>query len=141
MENLNSEFYFSAFNRLKKAYKNFAQKELKDYDFSPNEIEVLSFARQKSCATEIAKEFDVSKTLVSRSVSYLEQKGMITSERSSVDRREQVIKLTEKGAVVAEKIDIMKQRFFDKSFNHFEEKEKEVLKVLLMMLMKNIFEN
>ncbi len=141
MEQFSSEFYFSAFNKLKKAYKTFAAQKFAEYNFSPNEIEVLSMARKKTCATEIAKEFDVSKTLVSRSVSYLEEKGMLVTEKSEVDKREQVLKLTEKGEEIVSEIDKMKQEFFDKTFRHFEEREKQVLRALLMMLMKNIFDN
>ena len=140
MGNFKSEFYFTAFKKLKKAYLSFAQDELKTYSLSPNEIEVVSFLKGKSCGSEIAREFDVSKTLVSRSVSYLLKKELIKVENGTVDKREKILSLTEKGKQLAEEIENMKDHFFTKALKHFEDREKQVLEALLKLLLRNISE-
>ncbi|MDD4839410.1 MAG: winged helix DNA-binding protein [Clostridia bacterium] len=140
MENAKSEFYFSSFNKLLKAYVCFAQSELKQYNLSPNEIEVLSFIKEKSCGSEVAREFNVSKTLVSRSVSYLEKKKLLVSEPSTQDKREKILTLTDEGKKISREINEMKEKFFAKTFKHFEEREMLVLEALLKLLLKNIFD-
>lgn len=140
MENFKAEFYFSAFKKLKRAYFDFTQAELADYSLSPNEIEVVSYLKGKSCGSEIAREFHVSKTLVSRSVSFLVQKELLIVEEGVTDKREKVLSLTEKGKELYLKIQSIKGRFFSTALKHFEEREMRVLEALMKLLLRNVSE-
>ncbi len=140
MDKNKTDFYFTAFNKLKKAYLEFAKDELNQYDLSPNEIEVISTLSQNMCGSDVAKKFDVSKTLVSRSVATLSKKGFLTTETGS-DKREKILCLTENGKCVYQEIQLMKENFFKKVFRHFEERELLVLEALLKLLLKNTNSN
>jgi DNA-binding MarR family transcriptional regulator len=139
MEKTKSEYYFQAFKKMKLAFINFAKTELKDLSLSPNEVEVLSALDQKCCGSDVAREFDVSKTLVSRSVSFLKDKGYIKTEQGE-DKREKVLILTEKGKEVANRIAKMKADFFEKILKNFDEREMLVFEALLKLMVKNAYE-
>ena len=89
-------------------------------------------------ASDIAMQSDVSKALVSRSVKLLKEKDYITATVSEEDKREQELALTEEGKKVAELIDEANRRYFATAFANFEQNEKEVLRALLDMMMRNL---
>lgn len=132
-------YYFQAFKKIKKNYLEYAKQELKQFNLSPNEIEVISVLGNSMCGSEVARQFDVSKTLVSRSVSYLAEKGFISVETGD-DKREKILKLTENGTFVLKEIQSMQENYFKVVFNHFEEREMLVLEALLKLMLKNINE-
>ena len=105
---------------------------------SPNEIVVLSSIETTPTASEIASLSDVSKALVSRSVRLLKEKKYITATVSEDDKREQELALTEEGKKIAELIDEANRRYFATAFANFEANEKQVLKALLQVMMRNL---
>ena len=99
---------------------------------------VLSSIETTPTASDIAMQSDVSKALVSRSVKLLKEKDYITATVSEEDKREQELALTEEGKKVAELIDEANRRYFATAFANFEQNEKEVLRALLDMMMRNL---
>ncbi len=138
MDIKNAAFFFSAYRKLLRSYTDFQLNALEDYDLSPNEIVVLSSIETTPTASEIASLSDVSKALVSRSVRLLKEKKYITATVSEDDKREQELALTEEGKKIAELIDEANRRYFATAFANFETNEKQVLKALLQVMMRNL---
>ena len=138
MDIINTANYFVAFRKLLRSYTDYQMRELKDYDLSPNEIVVLSSIGSIEMASVIAEHACVSKALVSRSVKQLKDKGLITASISTVDKREQMLRLTEEGEKVAEHIFEANHKFYNVAFKRFENNEKRVLQALLQLMIQNL---
>ena len=111
---------------------------LKAYDLTPNEIVVLSSLESVSTATDIARDSEVSKALVSRSVASLKEKGLIKVTISEVDKREQKIVLSEEGRHVADVIAALNEDFAKVMFATLQDNEKRVIMALLKIILANI---
>lgn len=101
------------FLRLSNQLREYYGKEIKDrfseYTFSPNEISILILLQNNNSittSTQLRVVLGVSKALVSRSVTSLEQKGLITVKGIPNDKRISHIELTENAIPVLEKINI-----------------------------------
>ncbi len=131
-------FFFTKMRKILREYTDYQMTALKDYDLSPNEIAVLSTIGKLNNASDIAVSANVSKALVSRSVKVLKEKGLINTNISLVDKREQVLSLTSEGASVAELIKQANEEFYDIVFKSFDNNEKLVLKALISLMLKNL---
>lgn len=140
MENKRIATLFVEFRKLLRTYTDFQLAELKEFDLSPNEIAVLSAVNDFSMASDIAVNTGVSKALVSRSVKELTQKGLITRVFSDVDKREQMLALTDKGVRLAMLIEEVNDRFFHIIFQDISDTEQAVLCELMKFVQKNIDE-
>lgn len=134
----NLNFIFASVKKVSRAYSDFLERELEGYKLSPNEIVVLSSLDAVSTASDIAKDSDVSKALVSRSVASLKEKGLIRVSISEVDKREQKLVLTDQGEKISELIDLLNEQFARRIFGNFQENEKRVLIALLKIAVANI---
>ena len=101
------------FLRLSNQLREYYGKQIKDrfaeYTFSPNEISILILLQNNNSittSTQLRVVLGVSKALVSRSVTSLEQKGLITVKGIPNDKRISHIELTEDAIPVLEKINI-----------------------------------
>lgn len=130
----------TAFRKILRQYAEFQSQALKDYNLSPNEATVLSSLCNRGMASDIAVTFEVSKALVSRSVRSLREKGYIEVSISTVDKREQVLALTEEGERIAKIIAYENKRFYDIAFKGFGHDEKQVLYALLRLVLNNLNE-
>lgn len=140
MDTKNTAYYFAVFRKLLRSYIDFQIKELKDYNLTPNEIVVLSSIDSVALASDIAFDANVSKALVSRSVKQLKDKGLIRADISTVDKREQMLSLTEEGEKVALLIQEANDKFYKVAFRRFEDNEKRVLQALLKLMLQNLDE-
>lgn len=131
-------FYLVAFRKISRAYQEFQMGALDGYDLSPNEIVVLSSLDTVSTASQIAADYDVSKALLSRSVKLLKEKGYVVSSISEQDKREQDLKLTSEGRVVADVIADANRRFFAKIAQGVDSNSFEVVRMMLKVLMSNL---
>ncbi|MBR4801010.1 MAG: winged helix-turn-helix transcriptional regulator [Clostridia bacterium] len=138
VKNLN--FIFSSFRKISRAYTDFLTAGLKDYDLTPNEIVVLSSLDSVSTASDIAKDSEVSKALVSRSVASLKEKQLIQVSISEVDKREQKLVLTDDGRRIAVIIDELNEDFARTAFSSLQENEKRVLMAIIKIVATNVVE-
>ena len=136
VKNLN--FVFSSFRKISRKYSDFLAEGLKDHDLTPNEIVVLSSLESVSTASDIAKDSEVSKALVSRSVASLKEKGLIKVTISEVDKREQKLVLTEEGMRVADIVEALNEDFAKLTFASLQENEKRVLMAILKIMLANV---
>lgn len=96
-------------NRLREYYGKQIKDRFSEYTFSPNEISILILLQNNTSittSTQLRVVLGVSKALVSRSVTSLEQKGLITIKGIPNDKRISYIELTENADPVLEKISI-----------------------------------
>ncbi|MCI8733637.1 MAG: winged helix-turn-helix transcriptional regulator [Clostridia bacterium] len=129
---------FASFRTLMRAYNDYITGCVSDYSLSPNEVAVLDGLQTVSTASAIAKDADVSKALVSRSVKSLKDKGLIEISISAVDKREQDLKLTDKGLEVAAIIDEANNRFYRLATRGTEDKALEITGLMLEIIIKNL---
>ena len=104
---LTIEEFLRLSNRLREYYGKEIKDRFSEYTFSPNEISILILLRNNNSittSTQLRVVLGVSKALVSRSVTSLEQKGLITIKEDSSDKRISHIELTENADPVLEKI-------------------------------------
>lgn len=106
---LTIEEFLRLSNRLREYYGKQIKDRFSEYTFSPNEISILILLQNNTSittSTQLRVVLSVSKALVSRSVTSLEQKGLITMKKVSENRRISYIELTEKAIPILEKISI-----------------------------------
>lgn len=106
---LTIEEFLRLSNRLREYYGKQIKDRFAEYTFSPNEISILILLQNNNSittSTQLRVVLGVSKALVSRSVTSLEQKGLITVKGIPSDKRISHIELTEDAIPVLEKINI-----------------------------------
>ena len=106
---LTIEEFLRLSNRLREYYGKQIKDRFSEYSFSPNEISILILLQNNNSittSTQLRVVLGVSKALVSRSVTSLEQKGLITVKGIPSDKRISHIELTENADSVLEKINI-----------------------------------
>lgn len=106
---LTIEEFLRLSNRLREYYGKQIKDRFSDYSFSPNEISILILLQNNNSittSTQLRVVLGVSKALVSRSVTSLEQKGLITVKGIPSDKRISHIELTENADPILEKISI-----------------------------------
>ena len=129
--------YLLDFHKLARLYDEYMSAGLKEYELSPNEITVINSISQKSTASKIAKDNEVSKALVSRSIKSLESKGIVSSTISSSDKRESNLALTDLGRTIQSKIRRLNNRFAEKTLNRFDDNKRRTFGMLLRVLCEN----
>lgn len=103
---LTIEEFLRLSNRLREYYGKQIKDRFSEYTFSPNEISILILLQNNTSittSTQLRVVLGVSKALVSRSVTSLQQKGLITMKKVSENRRISYIELTEEAIPVLEK--------------------------------------
>ena len=106
---LTIEEFLRLSNRLREYYGKQIKDRFAEYTFSPNEISILILLQNNNSittSTQLRVVLGVSKALVSRSVTSLEQKGLITVKGIPNDKRISHIELTENAIPVLEKINV-----------------------------------
>lgn len=95
---LTIEEFLRLSNRLREYYGKQIKDRFSEYTFSPNEISILILLQNNTSittSTQLRVVLGVSKALVSRSVTSLEQKGFVLVKPDSKDKRISHIELTE----------------------------------------------
>lgn len=103
---LTIEEFLRLSNRLREYYGKQIKDRFSEYTFSPNEISILILLQNNTSittSTQLRVVLGVSKALVSRSVTSLAQKGLITMKKVSENRRISYIELTEEAIPILEK--------------------------------------
>ena len=106
---LTIEEFLRLSNRLREYYGKQIKDRFSEYTFSPNEISILILLQNNTSittSTQLRVVLGVSKALVSRSVTSLEQKGIVLVKPAPNDKRISHIELTENAIPVLEKINI-----------------------------------
>lgn len=106
---LTIEEFLRLSNRLREYYGKQIKDRFAEYTFSPNEISILILLQNNNSittSTQLRVVLGVSKALISRSVTSLEQKGIVLVKPNPNDKRISHIELTGNAIPVLEKISI-----------------------------------
>lgn len=108
---------FTKLMSLGKSMRAHCHRAIESDGFTMNETDVLLAllsADDNNTVKAISESSTISKGNISQAVESLKQKGYITTETSSEDRRSLTITLTEKAAPVVEKLQNAEEDYFNK---------------------------
>lgn len=136
-ENINALVHFSY---IIKTYRHFVEEYMKDYSFSPNEMNLMLFLANNKADTAIdfVKETGTSKSLLTRSVDSLVEHGYIRKEPDQEDKRFSHLKLTEKGEDIALILRTLRSDFIDKLTDNISQEEFLAFQETLEKMKQNI---
>lgn len=100
-------------SRLSKVYRAEVKAEMSGYDFSPNELDLITFLSNNKMDTskEIADALGLSKSLIARSVDSLGEKGYLKTRVDEGDRRYIHLVLTERAKPIADRLRNRRKNF------------------------------
>jgi len=87
-------------------------------------------------ASALSNEFQFSASMITALADELTKKGLISRERSEMDRRVVELRATEDGIELYEKLEAMKMDYLNEMFDEFSESELETFTRLLQKLDK-----
>lgn len=100
-------------SKLSKMYRAEVKTEMSDSDFSPNELDLITFLSNNEMDTskEIADSLGLSKSLIARSVDSLVAKGFLETRVDETDRRYIHLVLTDQAKSIAERLRNRRKQF------------------------------
>lgn len=100
-------------SKLAKMYRAEVKEEMSASDFSPNELDLITFLSNNEMDTskEIADSLGLSKSLIARSVDSLVAKGYLETEVDEGDRRYIHLILTDQAKPIADRLRNCRKRF------------------------------
>ena len=100
-------------SKLSKMYRTEVKTEMSDLDFSPNELDLITFLSNNEMDTskEIADSLGLSKSLIARSVDSLVAKGYLETRVDEADRRYIHLILTDQAKPIAERLRNRRKQF------------------------------
>lgn len=123
-------------------YRDYLQRSFANFQFTPNELSVLSFlfthAPGQDTASDIARACFVSKALVTRSVDSLSQRGFIEPKRSTDDRRIIHLSLTNKSMELGRTISQAKRELDRKLFEGVPKEDLEAFERVILTVESNM---
>ena len=97
----------AALERISEAFRVLLWNESKEYSLSPIQIQMLIFllthSEEQRKVSYLAQEFNMTKATISDALRVLEEKSLIKKTSDPNDSRSVVLKLTQRGKVVADK--------------------------------------
>lgn len=110
----NVEMLLQRFSLIRKAYAKNCIASMPQYNFSPNEIDILIFLsnnRTIDTASELSIYLNISKALVCRSVERLDRCGLIGITADEHDKRIRHLILLDDSLGIVREIEFQKARF------------------------------
>lgn len=100
-------------SKLSKMYRAEVKAEMSDSDFSPNELDLITFLSNNEMDTskEIADSLGLSKSLIARSVDSLVAKGYLETRVDKEDRRYIHLVLTDHAKPIADRLRDRRKQF------------------------------
>ncbi|MDC7226956.1 MAG: MarR family transcriptional regulator [Spirochaetales bacterium] len=140
-----SDELLSSLRRIIRAVDIHSKSLLKKYGLTGPQLIVLSeLERSKELSiSAISKKVSLSQATVTTIINRLEQQGLLSRERNSLDKRRVNVRFSDKGEAILQKKPSLLQLDFVKKFNKLEEWEQYLLlssvsKIASMMDAENI---
>lgn len=134
------------FSRMEKLYKKMCFDAVADYvQFTPNEILVMMFLSNEDnapfdTATDIANYRNISKSLVTRSVDSLCQKGFLVQERDKHDRRQIHLRLTPQSCDIVKRLHSCRKAFDDQIKTGISDEDRKTMERVNRIIENNLNE-
>lgn len=135
--------YIISFRKVKKFYKKFIDNEMKKFDLSQNEIEIITYLNrnpEKNTAKDIVEYLGLSKGMISRNIDILLSKGIIEPKKDNVDKRIIRLYITKESEELINEIEESIFNFLGSLLENIEEEKFEIFKEVLNSLTSNLEE-
>lgn len=128
------------FNTIVKEFKRKNRTVISSYKLSPNEIDILVALHmgKYDVAKDIAENFEISKSLVCRSVDSLIKKGYIDTKKDENDKRITHLILRKEAKPIVESLKENRKKTTEILLKDIDEKELEIFKKVLDKMKNNI---
>ncbi len=134
------EEYIIKFLFIAKAIKNKNRSVISSYKLSPNEIDLLVALDMGlyDTAKEIADNFEISKSLVCRSVDSLTKKGYIDTQKDEKDKRVSHLILREEAKPIVEALKENRKKTTEDLLRGIDEEELKIFSKVLDQMKNNM---
>lgn len=140
MNNIEEKITFG-FEKLARANRVLLWEMAKQEKLSPSQVQFLTFLKshpEELCnVNNLAKEFDLSEATVSEVIKSLHNKGFISKKRYKEDGRVYILRLTDNGEKLANKVSIWSHSL-EEHVGQFTSEKKEKILLYLMELLKSL---
>ncbi|PTQ80474.1 MarR family transcriptional regulator [Trichococcus patagoniensis] len=125
--------------KLSRMYRAEVKDEMSDLDFSPNELDLITFLSNNETDTskEIADFLGLSKSLIARSVDSLVTKGYLVTRVDDGDRRYIHLVLTEQAKPIAERLRNRRKQFIASMTEEISQEQFEQFEGMLEKMIVN----
>lgn len=140
LNNINTMFLVFSW-KLKKVYEDSFIELGHEFDLTKNEMEVLLFLKNNhslNSAGDIAKYKSMSKSMISKSVDSLYQRGYLSYEEDKKDKRRIQLKITLGAEPMVNKLSGVQKQFFNHLMKDVSDKDKDVMASVLKQMYENI---
>ena len=134
------EEYIIKFLFIAKAIKNKNRSVISSYKLSPNEIDLLVALDMGvyDTAKEIADNFEISKSLVCRSVDSLSKKGYIDTKKDEKDKRVSHLILREEAKPIVDTLKENRKKTTEDLLRGIDEEELKIFSKVLDQMKNNM---
>jgi DNA-binding MarR family transcriptional regulator len=135
------KMYIAASWKTAKLYERVFAEVLERFDLTPNEKDVLLFLYNNEgydTASDIVRHRSISKSLVSKSIDSLGQRGYLNVRQDEVDRRIMHLILTDEARMIAKELKAVQEDFFKMVGECFTREEGEQFLLLIEKLIDNV---
>ena len=134
------EEYIIKFLFIAKAIKNKNRSVISSYKLSPNEIDLLVALDMGvyDTAKEIADNFEISKSLVCRSVDSLSKKGYIDTQKDEKDKRVTHLILREEAKPIVDTLKENRKKTTEDLLRGIDEEELKIFSKVLDQMKNNM---
>ena len=134
------EEYIIKFLFIAKAIKNKNRSVISSYKLSPNEIDLLVALDMGvyDTANEIADNFEISKSLVCRSVDSLTKKGYIDTQKDEKDKRVTHLILREEAKPIVDTLKENRKKTTEDLLRGIDEEELKIFSKVLDQMKNNM---
>ena len=135
--------YIISFRKVKKFYKKFIDNEMKKFDLSQNEIEIITYLNrnpEKNTAKDIVEYLGLSKGMISRNIDILLSKGIIEPKKDNIDKRIIRLYITKESEELINEIEESIFNFLGSLLENIEEEKFKIFKEVLNSLTNNLEE-
>ena len=134
------EEYIIKFLFIAKAIKNKNRSVISSYKLSPNEIDLLVALDMGlyDTAKEIADNFEISKSLVCRSVDSLTKKGYIDTQKDEKDKRVTHLILREEAKPIVDTLKENRKKTTEDLLRGIDEEELKIFSKVLNQMKNNL---
>ena len=134
------EEYIIKFLFIAKAIKNKNRSVISSYKLSPNEIDLLVALDMGvyDTAKEIADNFEISKSLVCRSVDSLSKKGYIDTKKDEKDKRVSHLILREEAKPIVDALKENRKKTTEDLLRGIDEEELKIFSKVLNQMKNNM---
>ena len=135
--------YIISFRKVKKFYKKFIDNEMKKFNLSQNEIEIITYLNknpEKNTAKDIVEYLGISKGMISRNIDILLSKGIIEPKKDSIDKRIIRLYITKESEELIREIEESIFNLLGGLLENIEEEKFEIFKEVLSSITNNLEE-